>query len=133
MKLTEHDNASIGYCVDSIIYFENMIDQHPEISDELRGDFGSFEFRGQCALWAMDFDALIHGQFEDWHDFIECAKRYFDNGANTADLWKLDTWDSYLCPAILSAALEIWKKDKPADMYAIREYHARVLTEICNA
>lgn len=127
MKLTEHDNATTGYCVDSIIYFENMIEQHPEISDELRGDFGSFEFREQCALWAKDFHALIHGRFEDWHDFIECAKRYFNAGS------ELETWDWHLCPAILSAALELWKKDKAADMYAIREYHVRVLTEICNA
>lgn len=133
MKLTEHDDMAVYGCTDSIIYFETITERHPEISDELRSDYGSYDFREQCALWAMDAHELIHGRFDDWHDFVECAKRYFDNGANTADLWKLDTWDWDLCPAIIEKTLQLWKRDGGYGMHSIREYHARVLTEICDA
>lgn len=131
--LPEHDDNILNYCSDAIVYSES-IDAHP-IGSKLpdHGEWcGQYEWREQCAMMAMDFHELVHARFDDWHDFVECAKRYFNDGRTTG-MEDLETWDWFLCPAIVGRVLERWKRDGNYDLYLIREYHARVLQEIFKA
>jgi len=80
---------------------------------------------------AMDFHELVDAKFDDWHDFVECAKRYFNDGKTIMSAF--ETWDWFLCPAIVGRVLERWKKENNQNIYRIREYHARVLQEIFKA
>lgn len=131
--LPEHDDNTLNYCSDAIVYSES-IDDHPIGSKLPDHDewCGQYEWREQCAMMAMDFHELVHKKFDDWHDFVECAKRYFNDGRTTG-MEDLETWDWFLCPAIVGRALERWKKENNQNIYRIREYHVRVLQEIFKA